>query len=372
MRAIITGVLGLILLAGSLYVAKRMIDNKKSFRPPPTRVLTSVFVDSVKNADIPITITSSGNLMAKNRLELYAEVQGLFVGSDREFKPGMWYTKGSTLLHINSDEHEANLRAQKSNLYNQIVLLLPDLRLDFFESFPNWEEYVRNFDMDKPLQPLPEPVTEKEKLFISGRPVFATYYNVKNLEERLIKYTVKAPYSGVLTEALVTPGTLIRAGQKLGEFINTSVYELETAINAEYGDYLATGQSVTLYNLDHTKSWPGKVIRINSKIDQASQTIQVFVQVRGKGLREGMYLHVELEARKEKDAYEISRKLLVDERKLFVVRDSMLQLQNVEPVYFKENTVVINGLENGTPLLAQPVPGAHVGMKVQVFTNKID
>ena len=111
MRAIITGVLGLILLAGSLYVAKRMIDNKKSFRPPPTRVLTSVFVDSVKNADIPITITSSGNLMAKNRLELYAEVQGIFVGSDREFKPGMWYTKGSILIHINSDEHEANQRS---------------------------------------------------------------------------------------------------------------------------------------------------------------------------------------------------------------------------------------------------------------------
>jgi multidrug efflux pump subunit AcrA (membrane-fusion protein) len=332
-------------------------------------VLTAVFVDSVKNSDIPITISSSGNLMAKKRLELFSEVQGIFTGSDRDFKPGMWYEKGNTLISINADEHRANLRAQKSNLYNQIVLLLPDLRLDFQESFPNWEAYVRAFDIDQSLLPLPEPVSEKEKLFISGRPVFSTYYAVKNLEERLIKYNVKAPYSGVLTEALVTPGTLIRAGQKLGEFINTSVYELETAINASYGDLLRVGQSVELHNLDHTKSWHGKVIRINSKVDQANQTIQVFVQVSGKGLREGMYLKVELEARREKDAYEISRKLLVGDDKLFVVEDSVLIIKNINPVYFKENTVVVTGLENGTPILSQPVPGAHVGMVVKVYDS---
>ena len=56
------------------------------------------------------------------------------------------------------------------------------------------------------------------------------YYSIKNIEKRLSKYNITAPFNGVLTEALVTKGTLIRPGQKLGEFIDTSVFEIELAI----------------------------------------------------------------------------------------------------------------------------------------------
>jgi hypothetical protein len=64
-----------------------------------------------------------------------------------------------------------------------------------------------------------------------------------------------------------------------------------------------------------------------------------------------MYLHVELEARKEKDAYEISRKLLVDEHKLFVVRDSILQLQNtiiVDKIVGKAAALLISYIQAQT------------------------
>ena len=71
---------------------------------------------------------------------------------------------------------------------------------------------------------------EKENYFITGRGILSGFYNVKNLEQRLSKYRLVAPFSGVLTEALVTEGTLIRSGQKLGEFIDPTVYELEVAI----------------------------------------------------------------------------------------------------------------------------------------------
>ena len=273
------------------------------------------------------------------------------------------------MLAIDSDEHWANLRAQKSALYNQVVLLLPDLRLDFSESFLQWEKYVRAFDIEATLPSFPEPASEKEKLFITGKNIYTTYYNVKALEERLIKYQILAPYTGVLTEALVTPGTLIRSGQNLGTFINPSVHELEIPINTSYADRINRGQRVEVHNLERTKSWKGKVVRINSLVDPSTQSIQAFIQLSGKDLREGMFLEADLAAREERNAYEIDRKLLIDDKALFYVQDSVLALAEVDPVYFKENSAVIKGLDDGLRILAKAVPGAFVGMRVQVLEN---
>ena len=79
------------------------------------------------------------------------------------------------------------------------------------------------------------------------------------MEEHYQKFRISAPFTGVLTEANVNPGTLIRTGQKLGEFIDPSVYELEVAVNKSYSELLKVGKEVTLTNIDHTKTWKGKV-----------------------------------------------------------------------------------------------------------------
>lgn len=366
-RKIILAILGIALVFGAVQVSKKMIAGKQAPKPREKKIITSVFTETVANSSIPIAIKTSGNLMAKFRIELYAEVQGLFEDTGRAFLPGEQYGKGATLIKINSEEHRANIRSQKSNLYNQIVNLLPDLKLDYEGSFAHWEAYAKSFDMDAPLATFPDPASEREKMFIAGKNILTIYYNIKNLEERLSKYTIKAPYYGILTEALIDRGAVVRAGQKLGSFISPSVYELEVGINTTYSDLLQVGKKVELQNIDHTKSWTGTVSRINGQVDPASQTIQVFIQVSGKDLREGMYLEAEVTAKEEKDTYEVSRKLLFDDDKLYVLRDTVLDVVQVSPVYFKENTVVVKGLEDGAKILSRPVPGAYAGMKVSLF-----
>ncbi len=369
-RKIILSVLGILLLFGAYTVAKRTISNKKEWKPRKEKKLeTGAFVDIVRNSNTPITITTSGNLMAKNRVELYAEVQGIFNSSSRAFKPGTWYKKGETLLALDKKEEVIGLKAQKSSFYNQLVLLIPDLRLDYPDAIGKWDEYVRNFDVNLPLVALPEPESEKEKLFLSGRNIYTAFYNVQNLEIQLQNYVVKAPFSGVLTQALVNPGALIRPGQKLGKLIDQSVYELEVAVNTAYGDLLGVGKTVQLHNVAKTKNWTGKVIRVNSLVDPASQTIPTFIQVRGKGLKEGMYLEADITAKEEQNTYELNRKLLVENNQVFVVKDTVLALVQVEPIFFKESTAVVKGLTDGMKILAKPIPSAYVGMKVKVFSD---
>ncbi|WP_373055700.1 efflux RND transporter periplasmic adaptor subunit [Zunongwangia sp. H14] len=365
-RKIILSVLGVILVVLSVFGAKAIIDSNVKETPPVSKVVKNVFVDTVQNRKVPIVIPANGNVTALRRLELYSEVQGIFLNSSKEFRPGQKYKKGQVLLNINADEYKASVQSAKSELYNSITSIMPDLRMDYPEVFEKWQNYLNNFDILKTVPPLPEIDSDKEKYFITGRGIISSYYAVKNLEERLRKYTLVAPFNGVLTEALVNRGTLIRQGQKLGEFIDPSVYELEVAIAKKFSDLLQQGEKVALSNLDGTKGFEGTVSRINSRIDQETQTIQVFIRVDDEEISEGMYLEARLAAKDEENAIEVPRELLVDRSKLFVVKDSVLDLVDVNPVYFTSNTVVVKGLQNGTKILSSSVPGAYAGMLVNI------
>jgi len=370
MRKIILSILGLLLIFAAFAVANSFIKNKQKPKQKFNKIIKTVFIDTVENKEIPLIITASGNLSAKNKIELYSEVQGVLKASTRDFKAGTKYNRGQTLLSINSDEFYASLQSQKSSLYNLITSIMPDIRLDYPEQFDKWQSYLQNFDLNKSTPKLPEFSSDKEKYFISGRGITTSYYTVKNLEVKLGKYRIRAPYNGILTEALVTPGTLVRVGQKLGEFIDPTVYEMEVAISADFSDLLKLGNAVTLSNLERTKKYKGKVVRVNGKIDQTSQTIKAYIQITHKDLKEGTYLEADLVAKSESNAYEISRKLLVDNTSVFIVKDSILSLVKVDAVFFNAESVVIKGLENKATILSQTLPGAYDGMIVKINKNK--
>ena len=365
MRKLILAILGVLFITGAIYGAKMIINSKSKTRKAPSKVIKTVFVDTVKNTSIPIIIPANGNLVAKRRVEIYSEVQGIFKPGSKLFKPGEKYQKNEAFISINDTEYYANVQLAKSNLYNSIAAVLADLRLDFPEVFLKWEAYLKSYNLNKPTPKLPKMVSEKENYFITGRSIVSNYYTVKNLEQRLSKYTISAPFKGILTEALVTEGTLIRSNQKLGEFIDPSVYEMEVSLSKTFASLLDVGETVELNNLERTKKYSGIVSRVNGSINSATQTIAVYIEIKNSSLKEGMYLEANLNAKKEKNAIEINRGLLLDEDKIFIVRDSVLDMINVRPVYFSNTKVVLKDIPDGTIILSSPFPGAYVGMMVK-------
>lgn len=366
-KLIISAVAGGIIIFASLYFAGLIAGSKDNRRPPSQKVVKTVFVDTIKNSTIPIMVPANGNLKAKKRLELYSEVQGVFRPGSKLFRTGQEYKAGQTLIKIDASEYYASVQSAKSNLYNLLTSIMPDLRLDYPEIYPKWQQYLNGFDLEKTTPELPKMDSEKEKFFITGREIITNYYNVKNLEQRLSKYTLTAPFTGVLTEALVTEGTLIRSGQKLGEFINTGLYELEVSVSKTYGDFLRVGKKVELYNLEKTQTFIGEVTRVNASVDQNSQTITVYIEVSGENLKEGQYLEANLEAKEEDNAIEINRSLLLDNDQIFVVKDSILDLMAVQPIFFTDKTVVLKNVPDGEVIVAKPITGAYAGMLVKIF-----
>ena len=369
MRKIILSGIGILIIAASVFFAKKIIASKKKPKPVTKKVVKTVYTDTVKNKTIPVIISANGNVTAKQRVELYSEVQGIFKPGRILFKEGQKYSKGQTLISIDAAEQFATVQSARSNLYNSISAIMPDLRLDYADIYPKWQAYLNSFDLNKSTPALPEIASNKENYFITGRNIISDYYNVKNLEQRLSKYQIRAPFTGILTESVVTEGTLIRNGQKLGEFINPSVYELEVSINKSFAELLKVGKTVELTNLDKTETYKGKVVRVNGSVDLTTQTIAVFIDIKDSRLKEGLYLEANLDAKNIENAIEIDRTLLVDNKELFVMQDTVLTAISVKPVHFSDSKVVIQNVPDGTVILKRPVPGAHVGMLVKTYES---
>ena len=283
----------------------------------------------------------------------------------KRFKEGARFFRDETLIQIDEAVFKNNVLAQKSSLMNQLTLLLPDLSIDFPESAAQWKTYLKEFDLEKPLLPLPTPDSDKERYYIASRNIFNQFYTIKSMEETLAKYTMQAPYDGVVTQANINPGTLVRAGQKLGEFTNTDIYELVASASIQEVQHIKPGDNVTLTSNEIDGKFKGQIQRINSVIDRESQSVKVYITTRDSRLRDGMYCTAHVKSNPINDVTRVPRNLIVGNGHIYVVQDSVLALRKVEVVAFENDKLIIRGLEDGTQILGEPVEGAFDGKKIE-------
>lgn len=367
-RIIFSFIAGVLILGAGFYGNKKLASMKpeKAQREIPKRI-KSVETLVVSNQPISTTLGVQGRLEAYNKISLFTEVGGLVLETGKPFKKGVYFRKGETLLRIDDAEARLSLQSQKATLLNGVAMMMPDLKIDYPESFAAWNTYLSDFDVNKSIPAMPTAVNQREKLFVAGRNLYTQYYAIQSLEERLSKYTLRAPFSGVLTSTAVDQGAVIRTGQQLGELMATGYYEMVATVPLSDLDFLKPGGEVMLSSEDIDGKWNGKIKRISDQIDANTQTVNVYIGVSGKGLREGMYLRGEADAKTIVNAVEINRGLLVDQQDVYVVKnDTLLQLVPINVRKFNRETVIVSGLPDGTRLLTSNVAGAYDGMRVKL------
>lgn len=360
-------ILGVALLVGAYFFSKKLSEEKEA---PPRKenkeVIPAVEILQASLEAIPTTLAVQGELVAFDKIDIFSEVTGALISTSRAFKVGTYFPKGSILIKADDTEARLSLLAQKSNLLNAITQLMPDLKIDYPESFVQWKQYLDAFDPEARITALPKPLNDQEKFFIASRNLYGQYYTIKSQEERLSKYTITAPFSGVITQTSINPGAVVRAGQKLGELMNTGNYELQATVSLGDLKYIKVGNQVDLTSDDIEGSWAGRIKRINDQVDAGTQTVKVFISVNGKNLREGMYLRGGVAGSSIEDAVKIPRELLVDQQLVYLVSDSTLELHRIEVVKITKDAAIVRGLPDGAPLLKELFPNAYDGMKIKL------
>lgn len=354
---------GFLVIAISFQLSKKIIDSNPPPRKRAENKTKDVYIKKVVNGKYQVQIPSEGILQAYKRIRITSRVQGLMRAINPLFKPGQEYQSGQIIVKIEPAEFLANVISQRASLFNLITSILPDLNLDFPESYKIWNEYLKNFDLQKGVPQLPK-MDDKVKLFVSGRGVISSYYSLLNLEKTLSFYTIRAPFNGVLVNANVTEGSLIRPGQELGEFISPGDYELMVALPKSYLSNIEKGAKVKVKSIDTGQDFFGIVSRINSKVNTQTQSVEVFIRIKDKELKEGMYMQAYIDAITFDNVFAIDRGLINGSQELFTVKDNKLTLQKVNPIHYTETLAIIEGLLDGQQIIAQPMIGAYSGMEI--------
>ncbi len=319
---------------------------------------------TVVNQELLTVIEVTGLLYAYDKVDLFAEVSGILKPTRQRFKEGVKFKKGDLLIKIDDSVYKNNVLAQKSSLLNQLTLLLPDLSLDFPDSAQVWEKYLKKFDLQKNLSPLPVAGSDKEKYYIAARNIYNKFYLVKGMEATLDKYSLKAPFNGVVTLSSINPGTLVRPGQKLGEFTNTAWYEMETAVSVFDVNLVKEGMEVWLSFKAHQGKYRGVIDRINAVIDQDHLMVKVYIRTNHPDLKAGMFMSGEIKGNPLKSIFLIPRDILVDNDRVYIVKKSLLVLQKVSIVGERGGMVIIKGLKDGIKILGELFEGVREGKKI--------
>lgn len=337
---------------------------------------TSTAVNEIKGTLIEVvypvagtieqTYTSTGKLEAVNRFEIFSQVEGQLLASAINFKTGNTYRKGEVILEIDQEEFKMSLLSKKSDFVSMITGILPDLKSDYPVSFPLWRDYVSSIDVHKALPEIPVATNEQEKFYLSGKGVYSAFYAVRSSEEKLAKYTIRAPFDGVVTLARVQPGTAVRNGSELGTLISTSNYDLEITVPLYMLNNIKVGSSATLYSSDINGKWTGKVVRMGGAIDEKSQSVNVYIRTQGKKLKEGLYLSAELNQTPFENAMSLPRKMVSDNNMTFIVEDNKLKEYEVHVLARRGDLAIIEALPQGTAVMTTVIKSAYDGMPVRL------
>ncbi|BDD04739.1 efflux RND transporter periplasmic adaptor subunit [Aureibacter tunicatorum] len=360
-----------ILFAG--YSGMKYLSDQKTLPPQKEKEHTDTFVriDTVLLKDEAVRIKSFGRVSSAQTINIVAEANGKLTRGSVPFKKGTNFNKGQLICQIVDKEKELNLLSQKSEFLNSIASILPDIKIDFQDRYQEWKTYFEELDINKPLPPLPDHKSSKEKTFLATKNILKSYYNILSQEEALKKHLIYAPYDGSIANIAFEEGSIVRMGAELGKIIKTKNYEIEIPVDVNEVKWISLKDHVQIYSDDHTQMWHGTVIRIGDHVDPQHQSVNIYIKIspeKNQKIYDGMYLEANIESKPIPNSYSIPRKLLFEKNKIYTLaNDSLLKSMEVKILHINDNQAIIGGLPNHTKIITESPGYVKENMAVKIL-----
>lgn len=326
---------------------------------------------TVNNTEETFKIIGYGTVSSFNSVDLACEVQGKLNKGKYNLKPGTKFRKGDLLFRVNDIDARYNLRARKSGFINIIANLLPDLKIDFPTEYTKWENYINTIKLNQSLPVLPNWATTKEKIFLSTRNVLTEYFAIKSLEEQINKYSVYAPFSGVITDVYVTDFSVINPGTRVMRIVETGNFEIPVSIPANQIDGVNTDTKVAIYSTAGELKGSGTVVRISEVINKNTQSIDVYIRPKSlddKRFIEGEYVEVQLDKTDSFNGVRVPGSAIFDNQVYtYSKQDSSLTITPIQVLNSNQEGVFISGLKDQSIVITQEVLNYTDTSKYQVL-----
>jgi len=223
------------------------LSNMKTPAGAPAQRVIPVMVAVADYEEVMDGITAVGVLVANEEVEITSEVAGKVISIS--FKEGNAVSKGQTLVKLNDDDLQAQLK-----------------RLSFQE-----KTLAERLERQRIL-------FEKEAISRETYDQVQTEYNVLLADMDLInvridKTEIRAPFSGVIGFRYISEGSYLQPGGLIAQLVDYNTLKLEFSISEKYAGLPLTGRSIYFTAQNDTKTYKAQIYAIEPKVDGNTRTL---------------------------------------------------------------------------------------------------
>jgi len=276
-RTLITASVLILAMAGTgLYIygkdlGKFMPGKGIEAKKEPPKKVPTVEVITVKSETFVQDINVAGSLRPNESVIISSEAEGRV--SDIFFKEGMLIDKKQMLLKLDSRLEEAQLAAAQASFNN------------------SKSSYMRASTLAArgvlAAQAKDDALAEMKK----------DEANVKLAKARIDKTVIYAPFSGVIGLREISPGDIVKQGQKIADLVDNSVMKADFSLPQSYYSMIKKGMEIEVT----TDAVPGKkfvgiITVLESRVDEASRNIMVRAEIPNEDdyLKPGLFVNIRI------------------------------------------------------------------------------
>lgn len=390
----------LVIVAAALFLARHFILTKPEphkFEAP--QEVTKVDATRLKPEKFQVFLETQGTVRPRTTSTLIPEVSGRIVDVSPNFRDGGFFEKGETLLTIDPLDYETALVVAEGAVAEAKTALAEE-EVRAAQALENWRRLGKSGEPN-------DLAARKPQLELARANVRAAEAQVEQARRDLARTEVKAPFSGRIIEQSVDVGQVVSSSTELARAFATDFMEVRLPLTSRQLSFVdlpetfrgdeeqepPTGPAVLLtggVGRDENE-WRGRIVRVDSAIDEMSRQLFVVAEVEdpyrrkdgseGAPLKIGLFLDALVEGDLLEDVFVVPRQAVrVGGEVILIDENNEIRRRKVEPVWSEEERVVIPaegaGLEAGDVLcltpLAFPANGAKVLPTIDGVTPDIE
>lgn len=272
---------------------KRDADARAEENAPAPVVLGPENIVMVRETTLAAGPLISGSLTAIREAEVRAETNGPVVQAQAE--AGQRVKAGTVLARLdNTSLRDAFLSARAAARSAEIALA--DAQRDLER-----DERLGEAGAVSPRQ------VERSRSSVAAAEAAVADAKARlvSAQEQLEKATVRAPFTGVVSEREVSAGDVVQSGALLYTVIDPSSMQLEATVPADQLQTLKVGTPVEFTVAGYgTRRFQGRIDRLNPSVDPATRQVRIYVTIpnRDQGLVAGLFTEGRVETQRKRAA----------------------------------------------------------------------
>jgi multidrug efflux system membrane fusion protein len=346
-----------------------VIDDTADVTPTNTPpALQTVSVRDLVVSDIKASVETFAEVRPRWSADIRAAVGGRIVEVRETALAGVQVAAGDALFRIESTQYETAVAAAE--------LLLAEAHLALMQADNRTTISRRQFEREGARAPN-ELALHLPELRIAEHEVTSAEAQLRAAQQQLADTTITAPFSGFITERLISLGQTVTAGEPLLKLVDDNQFEMTAELSRENWallDHPITNQVAQLVDTAGTPMGTAVVRQGGGFLDQNTRQYRVFLEVRetkDQPILSGDFLRVLLTGRVVEDTLSIPDTALTRTGHVWFV-DQNDQLMRISPdILFRiADQIVIAAPEGSNRLrvaitpLASFLPGQRVAPNV--------